>query len=360
MHRMLFALTMVLLLACSAGEVLAYTLMSCGSTNLKWASNVYATSASGSGFPTGPWRDALASVVSRWNNNPSLLGYSISYGDTSFGLGNGQSEVWWSSNFGAPTVANWWINMSTCRFTEVDVRFDNTVAYHYTTSKSSLLPYDGSSRPFQTTAIHEFGHAGGLLHTPNTYSIMGQDWTHIHTNGSTARAYPGEDASAGVVALYGVWSSGPEDVGVVHWRWTGSSGGYSTHCRTRIFNSSGVLLPLFSGVSCWGAEPIYRVSKGQTVQLELSYESLGKSSKTVAVGYYLSTDSTINTADRFLSSTSITFSRNTVLTWKKTLTIPTNLASNTTYYLGAVVDYTGALSELSETNNATYIGIRVQ
>lgn len=359
MYRMLFALTTALLLACGAGDAFAYNLIKCGGQPVKWSSGVFAVSAHSAGFPAGPWRDALAYVVSRWDNNPSLLSFSISYDDPNVGRNNGQSEVWWSSGLenGAPAIAYWLWNPSTCRFTEVDIAFDINVPYTYTTNKTSLWPYGGPYRPFQTTAMHEFGHGGGLAHTANTYNVLGQDYTHIHANGSTARAYPGEDASTGLVAAYGLWSGAAEDVGVVHWRWTGSSGEYSTHSRTRIFNSSGVELPK---VPTSSVEPVYRVSKGQTVQLELSYESLGKSSKTVAVGYYLSTNDTITTADWLLGSTSLTFNRNTVLTWKKTLTIPSNLTSGQTYWLGAIVDYTNALVEGDENNNATYIGIRVQ
>jgi hypothetical protein len=259
-------------------------------------------------------------------------------------------------------MAQPYVDMTTCRFTEVDILFNKSEGYSTSTHKDNLWPYGGLYRPFQTTAMHEFGHAGGLNHTTDKYSIMGQDWTHIHTNGSTARAYPGEDAVAGMVRLYGTRSSAPEDLGVVHWRWTGSNNGYSTHTRTRIFSSSGVELSRFCssapGARC--VEPVYKVSKGQEVQLELSYESLGKSSMTVAVGYYLSTDNLITPADRFLSSSSMFLSTGTVRTAKKILTIPTDLTSGQTYYLGAVVDYTRAISEANEDNNATYIGIRVQ
>ena len=204
--------------------------------------------------------------------------------------------------------------------------------------------------------MHEFGHAGGLGHTANTYSIMGSDWTHIHANGTTATAYLGEDASQGVVVLYGLWTAGPEDLGVTHWRWIGSSGGYSTHARTRILSSAGVELAKVCA-SC--AEPVYRVSKGQVVQLELNYENLGKNSQTRNVGYYVSTNDTISTTDTFLGSTSMTLSRDTVLTFRRTLTVPTTLTSGVNYWLGAIIDYNGALGELYENNNATYVGIRV-
>ena len=107
------------------------------------------------------------------------------------------------------------------------------------------------------------------------------------------------------------------------------------------------------------AEPVYRVNRGQVVQLELNYENLGRSTQTRNVGYYVSTNDLISTTDTFLGSTSMTLSRDTVFTFKRTLTIPTNLVSGVNYWLGAIVDYTGALGELNESNNATYVGIRV-
>ena len=361
MYRKLLALTAAILLTYGAEEAFTYTLwIPCGGGYVTWPSFSYTPSASSADFPVGPWRDALAYVVGRWNANPSSLGFSISYDDPSVGRGNGESEVWWEPGPGAPAITEAWYDSSTCTFTEADIVFDNNEHYHYTTSKTSLWPYWGAYRPFQTTAMHEFGHGGGLGHTANTYSIMGTDWEHLHTNGSTARAYPGEDASAGLVALYGLWSGAPEDVGVVHWRRIGNNGEYSTHSRTRILNSSGSELPKTCTPSPTCREPVYKVKRGQAVQLELTYENLGKSCKTVAVGYYLSTNDTIATSDRFLGSSSQSLCRNTASTVKKKLTIPTNLTSGRRYYLGAIVDYTGALSEAYEHNNATYVGIRVQ
>jgi hypothetical protein len=355
MYQTLLAITTAILLTCGTGNALAYTLIRCLGQNVKWASNRYAVSAASVSFPPGPWRNALASVVNSCHNNPSLLGYSISYNDPSVGLQNGQSEVWFSAPFGPPAVANqWWSN---CRFTEVDVRFDNTVPYHYTTNKTSLWPYGGSSRPFQTTAIHEFGHAGGLLHTANVYSVMGSDFTHIHANGAQTFAYVGEDASAGLVALYGLWSTGRDDLGVAHWRRVGNSGEYSTHARTRIFSSAGIELPKVCA-AC--AEPVYRVDRGQTVRFELNYENLGKKPKTVTVGYYVSTDNRITTADIFLGAASLKLVRDTVFTALATLTIPGNLTRGRSYWLGAIVDHRNAVRERYENNNATYTGIFVQ
>jgi len=377
MNRILLAVTMLFLLLCNAREAMAYKfLKTCGGTPAKWASNVYAVSAD-TNFSSGPWRTALSSVVNSWNNNPSFLGYSISYGDTSVALGNGQSEVWWAPNPGFVAATYTWLATSPpCRYTEADIVFNSTPTlttppgYPWidTPDKANIFTYGGNYRSFQSAAIHEFGHAGGLGHTANTYSVMGTEYTHLSTNGSIARGYVGEDASAGMVALYGLWPNGPEDVAVVHWRWDGTAtpddpptGGYSNHCRTRIFSSAGTVLPLVSdgGNPCYGKEPSYIVSRGQTVLLELTYENLGKSTQMITNGYYLSADSTITTADQFLGGNSFAIARNTAYTATVQLVIPTNVTSGY-HWLGAVVDYIGAIKELHEDNNATYVGIWVQ
>ncbi|MGR9107225.1 MAG: hypothetical protein ACU843_09875 [Gammaproteobacteria bacterium] len=351
-----------LLFAALAPQSFAFTTIKCNGISAKWAGNSYTVRASSVGFPIGPWRDALSYVISHWNGNPSNLAFGVVWNEPGVALNNGENEVWWEANNGpsigtSPGIAYPWFNAN-CTLREVDVIFNNSVSYHYTTSKTSLLPYGGAYRPFQTTAMHEFGHAGGLAHTANTYNVLGQDWTHIHANGSTATAYSGEDANAGLVSVYGLWAGGPEDLGVVHWRRTGSSGEYSTHGRTRLFNTSNVELTKVAGT----AEPVYRVNKGQTVKLEMSYENMGKTSplNNIPVGYYLSTNDTISTTDTFLGAGSVSLSRDQVATTSNTsLVIPSNLVSGQTYWLGAIIDYTGTISERSESNNATYLTIRI-
>ncbi|WP_233716797.1 matrixin family metalloprotease [Ketobacter alkanivorans] len=339
-----------------SGVAEAYTLITCNGNNIRWNGNSATMRASNVGFPSGSsWRSALGSSISLVNQNPSAFDYGIVYGDTSVGFNNGQNEIWWTSGFGAPAIANWWMNCNTGRFTEVDIRFDNTVAYTTSTSKSSLWPYGGSYRPFHTTAIHELGHGVGLSHTATTYSIMGQDWDHIHANGSTARAYFGEDASSGAVALYGLNPGTVEDLGVAQWRHTGSSGEYSTHARTRVLTSAG------GGVSysTINGEPRYNVTKGQTYRLEFSFENNGESYQSTKVGYYVSTNDYISTVDTPLKTISMGLGRNTVYTYQTTITIPSTLNSGQNYWLGTIIDKDSTLSEVTETNNRTYLAIRV-
>ncbi|SDX15148.1 hypothetical protein [Nitrosomonas oligotropha] len=350
-----------LFLASMTQQAFAYTTIKCGGSSTKWSGNNYTVRASSVGFPVGPWRDALSSVISHWNGNPSNLSFGVVWNEPAVAANNNENEAWWEANNGPnigtyPAVTYVWFK-SDCALKEADVIFNNSVAYHYTTSKTSLWPYGGANRPFQTTAMHEFGHAAGLAHTANTYNIMGSDWTHIHANGATATAYSGEDANNGLVAVYGLWAGGPEDLGVVHWKHIGSSGEYSTHGRTRILNTSNIELTKVAGTT----EPVYRVNKGQTIKLELTYENLGKTSPLAAkVGYYLSSNDIISVADRFLGEGNVTLYRGVPdTTFNTFLVIPSDLVSGQTYWVGAIIDYNNAYSERSETNNATYIGIRV-
>lgn len=340
-------------------EAQAYTWWTCGGTNVKWPFNFVTLRASQVGFPSGnPYRTALGTVATRFSNTPSKMNYFIQYDEPLVGHDNGQSEVWWDSPpaITAPAYANIWWNGS-CQIVEGDVVFNNTVSYTTSTTKASLTPYGGSFRPFHTTAMHEFGHIQGLGHTNNVYSIMGQDWDHIHSNSATATGYPGEDAVAGSVAVYGLDPALVQDLGISHWRWTGASGEYSTHARTRLFTTGNVELPKVAGT----AEPVYQVNKGQQVKLELTYENMGATSPlTAKIGYYVSTNDTISTADTFLGEGAVTIYRNSPDTTNNTfLWIPSNLVSGQTYYLGGIIDYDGAVSEVYEANNATYLAIRI-
>jgi hypothetical protein len=241
---------------------------------------------------------------------------------------------------------------------EVDVIFDYGSPWQWTadTVKSSLIRYTGSLRAIQTTGAHELGHGLILNHVNTEYNIMGSDFEHIHVNGSTATAYTGEDAADGAVFLYGARSPAWEDVAVVHWKYSGPSGEYSDHTKTVIYNTSGSVLPTIS----INGETGYRVNRGQTVRAEFTYENNGANTKTgIQTGYYISTNDLITTFDRKIGSASFTLSRDNVYTTTVNLVIPNDLTSGTNYWLGVIIDDNGAIPESVETNNATYIPIRV-
>lgn len=344
----------------------AYSTWSCLGEKMKWDTNTVTMRLASNSFANSSWRSSMTTAISRVNQNPSRFRFNSSYPDSSVGVDNGQSEAWFTSDQsllgGAPARAfvqmdcvDYWIFGTDVEITEADVIFDNGVSYTTSMSKTSLWSHGGSFRPFQTTAIHELGHGAGLAHTNNTYNIMGQDWDHIHANGNAARSYLGEDAAHGLVYLYGTTSGSAEDLGITHFKRTGSSGQYSAHGPTVLRTSTGGALSSF----IQNGERVYRVNRGQTVRLELTFENNGKTTRTEDVGYYVSTNNYISTGDRLIGSGNMTLGRNTVYTTYRTVTIPWDLTRGANYWLGAVIDRNGSLSEMTEANNASYLPIRI-
>lgn len=357
------------MLAASAGSAFAASYETCLGEELRWIDNIVTVRADQASFPAGRWRDALQQAVDRFNLNPSPFRYSMTIDSDGVGLNNGQNEVWGSTDdtvlHGAPAVAyRWW----TCywlsgnvvhNMDEVDVIFNYGSPWRWASSesKSGLIRYGGSLRPMQTTAIHELGHGLPLSHVNTEYNVMGTDFEHISVNGSTARAYLGEDAADGAVFLYGLSSTLRQDLGVVHWKYSGVSGEYSDHDKTQLYDSSGAILSNFDD----GGETRYRVHRGQTVLAEFTYENNGASTHSnIQVGFYISTNSLITTVDQpRIGGATLTLSPDDVFTFRTSVTIPNNLNSDQDYWLGVIIDDTGSISEMVEWNNATYIPIRV-
>ncbi len=346
---------------------IAYSYSTCLGEKLKWSSNSKTLGASGVSFPTGYWRNGLQDGINRFNLNPSKFRYSLGTDSGGVGRDNGQSEAWGDTGSildGAPAIAYsywtcYWFFGDHVHMNEVDVIFDYSMSpWQWTadTVKSSLIRYTGSLRPLQTTASHEFGHGLKLNHVNTEYNVMGTDFEHIHVNGSTARAYMGEDAADGAVFLYGARPDAWEDLGVVHWKYSGASGEYSDHTKTKLYTAAGGDLPTFTV----NGETGYRVTPGVRVQAEFTYENMGKTTQSgVPAGYYISTNDLITTLDRRIGGATFTLSRGDVYTTRVTLTIPRDLSTDTSYWLGVVIDERGALREVVEGNNATYIPIRV-
>lgn len=332
----------------------AYSTFSCGSGDAAWSSKSRTIYAYTGSFPAGGAYDtALKEAIARLNDNASGFTFNLQYTSTAPAMGNGVSEIW-IENISPPGVTNVWWNGS-CDLTEADVRMDSSVTWTTSTSKGNNLSYGGAARPFQTTLLHELGHAAGLGHEASEYNVMGQDWNHIHANGITSRAYLGEDASDGTVDLYGAGAD--QDLGVVHWRRTGASGEYSSHSRTRILDP-GTGAELGFTVNGYG-ERVYNVNRGQEVRLEFSYENNGNSYQYQDVTYYVSTNDYISTWDTPLGDRSIGLVPDNVYTSGYTVTIPDDLSCNTDYWMGAIIDRDGSLAENNEWNNATYIPIHV-
>lgn len=367
--------SIIVLAAAAATPAHAYRYRTCttgtGTVPLTLPGDFDTVHYSTTSFPvSGGWIDALNNTISQYNRNPSNFFLKLAADTNGVNLNNGESETWGSTDQtilnGAPAIAYsyWDCNFFTAKMKEGDVIFDytNTVSnpFQWTPvrSKSALWSYTNlnGKRLLQGTAMHEFGHASGLLHESRTYNVMGTDFTHLDTSGSTVNAYVGEDTGNALVFLYGLWSAGPLELGVAHWRYTGFSGEYSTHGRTRMFNSAGALL----SKTMVAAEPRYNVTRGSTVKVEFTYENMGRATvSSIPVRFYISTDDVITTADRQIGSTTIgSLARDWVSTLKHSVAIPSNLSANTSYWLGVIVNPTSSITETYRDNNTSYIRIR--
>jgi len=94
------------------------------------------------------------------------------------------------------------------------------------------------------------------------------------------------------------------------------------------------------------------VAAGDTVTFEWTEENGGGGGVTFDVGFYLSADPDIATADTLLGTNSgSTLAAGEAATFTRVLTIPRNTPSGT-YYVGCVLDPNDLLAEADETDNA--------
>lgn len=355
-------------LACAAATpAFAYNVIDCMGTPMKWPSNNVTFRASTTSFPDGYWRNGIQRTIDLTNQNPTPFWYSLISDTGGVGLNNGQNETWGSTDAnvlqGAPAIAYWWDSCYwlfgvVAQRNESDVIFDYNAPFQWTADelKSSLIRYTGTKRQLQGTGIHEFGHAMGLLHVNTEYNVMGADFEHIWANGTTARGYLGEDASDGAVRLYGLWGNNYQDVSAAHWKYSYANGEYSRHVKTGVFTTAGVALPTVTV----NGETGYRVNKGQQVQVEFTYENNGEATQVVNTGWYVSSNDIISTGDRLLATnTGMSLGRGDVMTYRRTVTIPSDLVSGRNYWLGTIVDKDNTVADAVRSNNATYIPIRV-
>lgn len=342
-------------------------------------------------FPKdSPQYAALLDAIAQMNQNPSQFRITLAGFDTDgVAVHNGESEIW-MKDLGEKYTGVSAIEQSdadfspTCTATESDIIINTnyrptrepigTSKIDYSNDKPVLFDYGGSYANFRAIVMHELGHSAGLQHEGEIMNLMGGD-NLLVSNGDNVQPYIGQDAAAGLIALHGLSAKAKEDVSVSHWRYgekTAGGGGsfFSVHHRTRIFNTQGVELgkecpyrkPEITGALITQCpEPIYHVSQGQRVKVELSYENAGKS-RTLAVkaNYYLSSDNHIDPQDTLLTSRTLSLKQNSKpLTTTTELLIPHNINKGQHYWLGCMIDADDKLPESIETNNATYIGIIV-
>lgn len=342
----------------------AYSHYHANGKNLIWGDKDLNWRAGKNSFQSGTgWREALLESNARWNEAPGNFTFGIRNWDEKYVVRyNAQNEIWFTDKQsvldGAPARTIYTYNAISARFIEADVVFDSDLKWSKSNAQSTKTPYGGEWRPWGNTAMHEFGHALGLAHVDYEYNIMGEDWDHIHANNGKVRFYAGEDAGRGEVHLYGqTTTSKKNDLGATHWKYGNADGEYSEHIPCKVYSSDGGSV-IFN--DSYAGALRFHVSAGGTYQAQFTLENNGYYTlENIKVGYYISTNDNITTLDRVIKTRTIQMGPNDVYTTKYSVTIPGDLTVGQTYWLGVIVDYTGSITEYCETNNATWLQIKI-
>ena len=310
------------------------------------------------------WFSSYNSLLSQtvvWvQNNASNISMFVSADDDyDTSSGNGENEFTFTYAFtgecgttaGGGCTLVWWYSSTGLR-SETDVIMDGSVSWDTGLKVADTLGYGGLKRPLVTTLLHEFGHALGIGHEARYYNIMGTDWTHRTANSTSYSDVLGEDATQGLIGIYGATTGGYEDLAVSHWKWdSATTGEYSAHKRNVILSSSWVEL----AKTTVSEQPIYTITKGSAAKVEVTVENNGALSQSTNLRLYLSSDSNITTSDTLLSTATYSFTPDTPSDGYYPVTWPSTLTSGATWYVGACVDVGTTLSEKREDNNCAYI-----
>ncbi|RME25986.1 MAG: hypothetical protein D6798_07645 [Deltaproteobacteria bacterium] len=294
-------------------------------------------------------RGAIEDAADAIFENPSMLVINVQEDDDSSIGPNDENELTFTSNSallcGGPACTHLWY--SGVNIVEADIYILNDT-YSVGNTKSDNWSYAGNHRSLQTMIIHELGHVAGLMHEDGNYSVMGQDWNVLHAGASDVTPYLDADSGRGLKELYGAWTE-YVDLSVSHWGYLGSSGGYSTHERNIVEDTWGVQ-PWHTMVS---REPYYVLDAGEVYRFETTLENKSSTAQTVDIVIVASTDETITTADTELER----FENWRLSPGVVEHMLPTYLPEdmNGHYYIGAIIDADGDVSEWDETNNGQYL-----
>ena len=342
----------------------------------RWAGDSVTMRANIFQFGSGSGADLLDRILDAeeaWAATATDFEYHITLdNDFASTVGNGESEIFFS-NATPPEALAAVFNYKhpfLCFYVESDLVIAPGADFSSSSSKSNLGAYQGDGSQlfsvdedisFVSTMIHELGHVQGLQHEDDEYNCMMPSLQPMfHTNGSTARAYVGEDAAQISRLMYGdknVSSPfGMRDFAVSHWKFNPATS-TAQHTRTGVFSGGGSV-----GASMVNGEPVFNVTAGIPIEVEFTVESIGNFTnpfEQVEVRLYLSTNSFISKYDTFLgSSTVFTGSTGFAAPHRFTVTLPTSMPVGQIRYVGAIVNPTGLSTEVLTNNNATYTAVR--
>ncbi|MGH9159314.1 MAG: matrixin family metalloprotease [Vicinamibacteraceae bacterium] len=321
-----------LIVCLSASVSHAYSYSTCDGNPIRWNgswANMYISTTS---FPAGGSGDAgIQNAMWHWNNVKGS-GFNFYVGRDTDGThddDNGQNEVYYDTSLSGSTLAVtrtryhcYWAFGWNYGIDETDIGFNNNIAW-----TTSAFDYGSLGSPFslESVALHELGHALGLLHEDRWMATMNSYYPNSGPLGYDKEWDPlADDRLAGRV----IYPDNTTEVDVAG----------SAFMRTGS-GTSGLVSSTLSA------------ARGSNVTIDVTFSNQSTSTQTFDINFYLSTNSLPSAADIYLGSNyGASGSQGAQLTFSRTLTIPSSVAPGT-YYLGYVIDPSNALSEDHESNN---------
>lgn len=319
------------------------------SVPIAWPSSTVTLNVNPSDWASSTRRGAIEDAANAIFENPSLFTVVVQEDDDSSIGQNNENELAFTSNpallCGSSACTLTW--MSGVDIIEADIYIKNDT-YSVGNTKSDNWSYAGNYRSLQTMIIHELGHLAGLAHEDGNYSVMGEDWNVLHAGSTDVTPYLDSDSGRGLTELYGAWTD-YADLSVSHWGYLGNSGGYAAHERNIVEDTWGTQ-PWHTMVS---REPYYILDAGEVYRFETTLENKSSTAHTVDITIVASTDPTITSADTELERFENWRLSPGVLEVMLPAYLPDEM--NGHYYIGAIIDADGDVSEWDETNNGQYL-----